>query len=441
MGSSKKSFFGPWIIASCFVTFGLSTGFPYYNIAFFFDYFRDGHAWTQVLVTTGAPIAVLLTIWIGPVIVPKVSPRKLILVGTVLTFLSFQWFGRLGGSEIEYYAAWCVYMAGYFLSGPIPHQIIISNWYTRRRGMAMGITYVGVAVIGALCNRLSPFLTANATSPSEAPGWITFLIENFTSNTGTYTDALQLLSYLMIVVWPLAIFVIRDRPEDKGQSPDGAAIEDEPEAAHDAPATASQAPVKSFRNLARRSAFWLLLLGSAASIGSIAAVNFLMKFVYEEQGFTEQGARDQIWADASFTYLMSSILGRLMAGWLADRLPRKYVMLATYAIVALAIPLLFLVTPQQPQMVYLFAIVFGFAMGADYMLIPLMAADQFGLASLGKAMSAILPSDTIMQFWTPRFVADLATRLSGYAQALWAVFGLAALGALAIAFLPRHPED
>ena len=441
MGSSKKSFFGPWIIASCFVTFGLSTGFPYYNIAFFFDYFRDGHEWTQVLVTTGAPIAVLLTIWIGPVIVPKVSPRKLILIGTVLTFLSFQWFGRLGGSDIEYYAAWCVYMAGYFLSGPIPHQIIISNWYTRRRGMAMGITYVGVAVIGALCNRLSPFLTANATSPSEAPAWITFLVENFTSNTGTYTDALQLLSYLMVIVWPLAIFVIRDRPEDKGQSPDGAAIEDEPEAGHDAAAPASQEPVKSFRNLARRSAFWLLLLGSAASIGSIAAVNFLMKFVYEEQGFTEQGARDQIWADASFTYLMSSILGRLMAGWLADRLPRKYVMLATYAIVALAIPLLFLVTPQQPQMVYLFAIVFGFAMGADYMLIPLMAADQFGLASLGKAMSAILPSDTIMQFWTPRFVADLAARLSGYAQALWAVFGLAALGALAIAFLPRHPKD
>jgi MFS family permease len=441
MESSKKSFFGPWIIASCFVTFGLSTGFPYYNIAFFFDYFRDGHEWTQVLVTTGAPIAVLLTIWIGPVIVPKVSPRKLILIGTILTFLSFQWFGRLGGSEYEYYAAWCVYMAGYFLSGPIPHQIIISNWYKRRRGMAMGVTYVGVAVIGALCNRLSPYVTANTTDPSEAPGWLAFLLENFTSNTGSYTDALQLLSFLMVIVWPLAILVIRDKPEDKGQLADGATSDAELEAGTEAGPHGGQERAKSFGNLAGRSAFWLLLLGSAASIGSIAAVNFLMKFVYEEQGFTDQAARDRIWSDASFTYLMSSILGRLIAGWLADRLPRKYVMLVTYAIVAMAIPLLFLVTPEQPNMVYLFAIVFGFAMGADYMLIPLMAADQFGLASLGKAMSAILPSDTIMQFWTPRFVADLASRLSGYAQALWAVFGLAALGALAIAFLPRRSKD
>ena len=420
MESSSKKFFGPWIIASCFVTFGLSTGFPYYNIAFFFDYFRDGHSWPVELVTLGAPIAVLLTIWIGPVIVPKTSPRKLILIGTFLTFLSFQWFGRLSGNQYEYYAAWCVYMAGYFLSGPIPHQIIISNWYKRRRGMAMGITYVGVAVIGALCNKLAPYLTATSE---------------------TYTDALRALSFLMVIVWPLALFVIRDKPEDMGQLPDGASSEDELEASSTPSPPATAEPSKTFGELSGSRAFWLLLLGSAASIGSIAAVNFLMKFVYEEQGFTDQAARDRIWSDASFTYLLSSILGRLIAGWLADKLPRKYVMLATYAVVALAIPLLFLVTPEQANMVYVFAIVFGFAMGADYMLIPLMAADQFGLRSLGKAMSAILPSDTIMQFWTPRFIAVLAGRLAGYSQALWAVFGLAALGAVAIGLLPRRRRD
>ena len=419
MESSRKPFHGPWIIASCFVTFGLSTGFPYYNIAFFFDYLVEGHSWSQELVTLGAPIAVLLTLWMGPVIVPKVSPRKLILIGTFLTFLAFQWFGRLGGSQFEYYAAWCLYMAGYFLSGPIPHQIIISNWYKRRRGMAMGITYVGVAVIGALCNKLTPWLTAISED---------------------YTIALQRLGFLMVIAWPLALLVIRDKPEDMGQLADGAASLPEPEAgSSEFPQQRDEQP-RAFGDLMSHSAFWLLLVGSALSIGSIAAVNFLMKFVYQEQGFVEQAARDKVWSDASFTYLMSSILGRLAAGWLADYLPRKYVMLATYAIVSLAIPLLFLVTPEQPGMVYVFAIVFGFAMGADYMLIPLMAADQFGLRSLGKAMSVILPTDTIGQFWTPFAIASLATYLAGYGKALWAVFGLAALGALAIALLPRHPR-
>ena len=418
--SSSKKFFGPWIIASCFVTLGLSTGFPYHNIAFFFDYFRDGHSWPAELVTLGAPIAVLLTIWIGPVIVPKASPRKLILIGTFLTFLSFQWFGRLSGNQYEYYAAWCVYMAGYFLSGPILHQIIISNWYKRRRGMAMGITYVGVAVIGALGNKLAPFLTATYES---------------------YTDALRALSFLMVFVWPLALFVIRDKPEDMGQLPDGASGEGQLETASAPAAPVASEPRKTFGELASSGAFWLLLLGSAASIGSIAAVSFLMKFVYEEQGFTDQAARDQIWSNASFTYLLSSILGRLIAGWLADNLPRKHLMLATYAAVALAIPLLFRVTPEQANMVYVFATVFGLAIGADYMLIALIAADQFGLRSLGKAMSAVLPSDTIMQFWTPRLIAVLAGRLAGYSQALWAVFGLAALGAVAIGLLPRRGRD
>ena len=404
-------FSGPRQIATCFVTFGLSTGFPYYNIAFFFDYFRDGHGWTQELVTTGAPVAVLLTILAGPIIVPRVSPRLLIIVGTTLTFGAFQWFGRLSGNTYEYYGAWCLYMLGYFLSGPIPHQIIISNWYKQKRGRAMGITYVGVAVVGAMGSKLAPSLAGQMD----------------------YTEALKLMGFLLLLASPLAILSIKDKPKEVGQLPDGdvTAPSQTPEA------VLAEQP-KTFGYLTSRPAFWFLLFGSAASIGSIAAVNFLMKFVFEEQGFVEQAARDQLWSKASIFYLLSSIGGRLLAGFLADKFPRKYVMLVTYMVVAAAIPLLFLVTPAQPDFVYVFAVVFGFAMGADYMLIPLMAADQFGLASLGKAMSAILPTDTIGQFWFPKLITELRTLWGGYGSALWAVFGMAALGAAAIALLPKH---
>jgi hypothetical protein len=117
-------------------------------------------------------------------------------------------------------------------------------------------------------------------------------------------------------------------------------------------------------------------------------------------------------------------------------------MLATYLVVAFAIPTLFLVTPHHETFVYLFALIFGFAMGADYMLIPLMAADQFGLSTLARAMSAILPTDTITQFWFPNFVARLRDALGGdYHTAMMAVFGTAFLGAVAIALLPRRPSD
>jgi MFS family permease len=414
----KKGFYGWWIVAACFFTFGVSTGFPYYNIAFFFDYFRDDHGWPINIVTLGAPIAVLLTIWAGPIIVPRVSPRLLIIVGTGMTFIAFQWFARLSGETWEYYACWCVYMIGYFLAGPIPHQIIISNWFKVKRGRAMGITYVGVAVIGSFGNKIGPYLA------SQMP----------------YTEALKWMGFLLLTAWPVAIFMIKDRPEDVGQLPDGA-TEPVPAAAAAAnPGPKQVQRAKTFGELLAKPSFWYLLIGSAASIGSIAAVNFHMKFVFEEQGFTSQAARNQIWSTASFWVLWTSIAGRLLAGYLADRYSRKYVMLVTYLVVALAIPALFLVTPQQHSFVYLFALVFGFAMGADYMLIPLMAADQFGLSSLPRAMSAILPTDTISQFWFPNFIARLRDAMGAYPQAILVVFATAFVGAVAIALLPKHAD-
>jgi hypothetical protein len=103
--------------------------------------------------------------------------------------------------------------------------------------------------------------------------------------------------------------------------------------------------------------------------------------------------------------------------------------------------MLFLVQPSQPGYVYLFGIVFGFAMGADYMLIPLMAADLFGVRSLGRAMSAILPADTVTQFWFPNLIAQLRAAWGGYGSALWVSCLMAGLGAVAILGLPGKREE
>jgi len=301
-------------------------------------------------------------------------------------------------------------MLGYFTAGPIPHQIILSNWYRRRRGRAMGIAYVGGAVFGAIGNWLDPWLV-------RAVG---------------YQAALSVLGAVLLLAWPVAIFLLKDRPEDVGQTPDGEPPLSVPD---------SERQAKTYAFLRRQASFWLLLVGSAASIGSIAAVNFLMKFVFEEQGFHEQAARNAIWSTASSMSLMAAIAGRLVVGYLADRWPRKYLMIATYALVAVAIPLLFLVTPEQPQFAYVFAVAFGFAMGADYMLIPLMAADLFGLPSLARAMAAILPSDTITQYWCPNLIAALGVAWVGYGSALWVACGLAALGAIAVSLLHRPATE
>src|SRR5258708_4409455 len=139
-----KRFYGWWVVASTFVTFGIAVGLPYYNMPFFYDYYQKTFGWPRSQITLGFPLAALLTLWVGPVLVPRLSPRKSILIGTALTSLAFLGFGNMGGSLNVYYFFWFLYTVGYILSGPIPHQVIVSQWFKKNRGKAMGIVYVGV---------------------------------------------------------------------------------------------------------------------------------------------------------------------------------------------------------------------------------------------------------------------------------------------------------
>jgi len=402
----KKSFYGPWIVFAAFITFGLSTGIPYYNISFFYDYFARDFGWTRENITLGFPLAALLTLWIGPLVIHRFSPRKLILIGTGLTFVALLGFGKMPGVLWIYYGFWVVYTVGYFLSGPPPHQIIVSQWYRRNRGKAMAIVYVGVGLMGSLGS---------------------FLVKPLTEKFG-YQTALVILGFMLFLAWPLVFFVLKDRPSDVGQNPDG-----DPE-----PPREQAVVSKTFAELAASPSFWLLLLGSLCSIGSIGAVNFHMKFVFLDQGFTKGAVVDGTWRTASILILWSSIAGRLSIGYFADKFSKKWVMFVTYFIVAATIPLLLQVRPGSDFYLYAFAILFGFGMGADYMMIPLMAADQFGVNSLARAMAVILPVNTIGQTWFPYLVSHLQRLMNGYEGAMTVVLGVAMVGALAIALLPKH---
>ena len=269
----------------------------------------------------------------------------------------------------------------------------------------MAIAYLGVGIFGA-CS--SKFIAKPLT---EAFGWQT---------------ALMIIGGLMFLTWPIAHFVMRDKPSDVGQFPDGAAGYE----------GYAPPPPHDFKFLLRQRAFWLLLVGSACSIGAIGSINQHMKFIFLDQGFRDQEVLNQVFSDALFVIMISSMFGRIFMGWLADRYPKKYVMLITYALVAATIPLLAHVGPDNSP--FLFALLFGFGLGADYMLIPLMGAEQFGANSLARVMAVILPTDTIGQTWFPYLVARMREHFGSYEIPLDFVFGLAVVGAIAILLMPRY---
>ena len=402
----RRSFYGWWIAASTFVTFGIAVGIPYYNIPFFYDYFQKSFHWDLSQITLGFPLAAILTLWVGPVLIPRFSPRKLILAGTAFTALAFFGFGSMHGSLALYFLLYFIYTLGYIFSGPIPHQVLVSYWFRRNRGRAMGVVYVGVGLFGGLGS---------------------FFVRGLTDRFG-FRTALYAVGALMFLAWPLALLLLKDRPSDIHQYPDGA---------DHAPDELKLLP-HEFSYLLRSRPFWLLLIGSICSIGSIGAINLHMKFVFRDAGFTDQRVLNSAWTTASVLILWSSILGRLSIGYFADIFSKKRVMLATYFIVALSILLLLTVTPARYNSVYIFALIFGFSMGADYMLIPLMAAEQFGVNTLARAMAVILPLNTIGQTWCPYFVSGLREHYGSYLVPMIVVFTVAMIGAASIALLPRE---
>jgi len=121
-------------------------------------------------------------------------------------------------------------------------------------------------------------------------------------------------------------------------------------------------------------------------------------------------------------------------GWLADRRPKKHVMVLVYAIVALSIPPL--ATSSTPAMLRLCAFVFGIGLGGDYMLIPLMAAELFGLRVMGRLLGVLITADGVAEAVVPMAVAALRDRTGSYTIGFVVLIALAAVGAVAIAMLP-----
>jgi MFS family permease len=157
-------------------------------------------------------------------------------------------------------------------------------------------------------------------------------------------------------------------------------------------------------------------------------IQHLQLYLRDQRFSPEQAAKV-----ASFL-LISSIVGRLTMGYLADRFPRKLVMFAACLMVAVAIPSLYSVS--TPGVVYAFAFVFGFGMGADYMLIPLITAECFGVASLGRLMGIILTTDALSQAFAPVLVGRIYDAQKSYAWGFSILAAMAATGALTVSMIP-----
>jgi MFS family permease len=359
--------------------------------------------WSRAQVTSGNAISKLL---IGPLfgfaagwIVDRFGPRRLMMAGIVMA----------GGALIglaHMSALWMFYLfyifnaIGYVCGGPLPNQVLLSRWFDKARGKAMGFAYVGIGLGGYLVLKLSPQLVG-------AFGW---------------RGALQVLGIVIVVLaLPMAYFVrddpASDRPSDP-RAPGG-----------------KPGDVATLGGVFRDPAFYLLAIGSMCSIAAVGGANQHLKLYLS----LDLKYSQEIAAAITSTVLFCSIFGRLLMGWLADRIPKKAVMILIYVLVASSIPLL--LSGGSMTALYAFSVVFGLGLGGEYMIIPLMAAELFGVRVLGRLLGVILTADGVAEATSPMLVGYLRDHSSSYRTGFIVLIFIALAGTLAVAMLPRRSAE
>ena len=399
-------------------------GLALYGLPFYYDFMVKDFGWKPGQVTSGNAYSKLI---IGPLfgflagwIVDRFGPRRLMIAGIVMAGAALIGLSAVTGLGLFYFF-YLFNALGYVCGGPLPNQVLLSRWFDRGRGKAMGFAYLGIGIGGAAVPLLSHWLT-------DALGW---------------HAALRTIGIAIIAIsLPMAFFV-KDSPDDESQRKEQGPTSDLAvrSSAFRRGVGSGKTPPKGgttstpeaapLREVLKSPRFYLLAVASMCSIGAVGGTNQNLKLYLSLEQNYAQGEIALILA----LVLACSLAGRLLMGWLADRYPRKYVMLMIYGIVATAIPLLAFAWSHQS--VYVFAVLFGIGLGGDYMIIPLIAADLFGVRMLGRVMGIILAADGMAEAICPMIVARMRDATNSYAAGFTLLITVAALGALAAALLPK----
>jgi MFS family permease len=401
-GPVQRIFYGWWIVVAAFLNLFFSVGFIYYGFPVFYPAFVSALGFTRAQVGQGFLLGFLVVGLpfglLAGVLIDWIGARWVILSGVGFIGIPLVLMGFM--THLWQYEVLCmVEVLGYVLAGPIANQVLITQWFRARRGRAMGYAYLGLGFGGVVSPALANFLI-------RICGW---------------RHALEVMGLvILIVLFPVGLWITRSSPGEMGLLPDGAAG-GLPDISNADPSLAS----KSVSRALRTANFWLILIGSTLVIGAINAVIQHYILFMKDQGYSTSSASSFLSA-----LLAASLGGRIVVGYMADRFTKKNTMAAFYLLVGVSIPLLFFA--HHPAAAWAFAVAFGFALGADYMLIPLVTAESFGIGSLAKLLALIIMGYSVGQWIAPWAAGRLFDSYHNYDVAWIVMASAAVLGATAI---------
>jgi sugar phosphate permease len=235
---------------------------------------------------------------------------------------------------------------------------------------------------------------------------------------------------LILVVGLPLVQMVRHRPEDVGEVPDGYRRADHAEHAHldlDRDFTAREAM--------RTSSFWLISIGHALALLTVSAMMVhLVPHLIEGLDYTLAQAGGVVALLTGF-----QLLGQLSGGYLGDRFNKRFI--CALCMLAHAGGLVLVTFASSFAMVFAFAVLHGVAWGTRGPLMVAMRADYFGARSFGTIMGFSSLIVMLGMSFGPIFAGLMADIYGDYELGLSLLAGFSLLGSICfLAALPPEPK-
>ncbi len=413
----NRMFYGWWIVAGTFVLLFLYAGAGFYSFSLFIQPLEESFGWTRSQISLAISLYLLVHGLTAPAVgflIERFNPRNVVACFSVLSGLAFIMVS-FTQTLWYFYFSYILLSIGTTGIGYVPLSTILSRWFTRKRGSAIGIAMVGLAVGGLMM----------------APA-VGLLLEYFSWRVSFSTLGVLVL----VVALPISLFVIKSHPSDMGLLPDGDLPQHslDQDYVNDTQESIEEAQNEDWPFFAaiRSRSFWGLT-------GAYICVSLALMGVMQHQVplITEKGISPATAAAALGLTAGLGGLGKYTFGRITELMPFRLAAVICYSLQVVG--LLILLQLNTPAVIWLYIIIFGFSMGGSVVLLPIGVADYFGLTALGTLMGIVSLAQAIGYSVGATMSAMIYDAFGSYTIALttYVIIYLCAIVFLGIAGKPK----
>ncbi len=357
--------------------------------------------WTRTEIVAVAAFNAVLSVVIAPlvgVLLNRYGPRRVALTGFVVYPLALACAGLAGPNIWSWWGIWVVITGVNFFVGPLIWTYAVTNSFVRRRGIAIGIVLSGMGV----ANAVIPLFLVGAI---ELVGW-----------RGAYVALAAVVGIVGGgVTWKLF------------HLPDPAGAEQSDTQSAEGGMTARQA-------MATRR-YWQLCLVIFLVSAAIGTLNIHLQPILIDAGATMVGA-----AALTAVFGPAQIVGRLLGGWLLDRMSGPLLGFAMFLLPVLSCAVM-LTGHSMGVAGFVIPICVGVAAGVELDLATYLASRYFGPRHFGSVFSGIFCFFTIGYTVAPLAAAHVRDTGGSYEWVLIAIALSLPVAALGVVTLGRYPDN